>query len=725
MTDTSALLPFVMRHGPAIWWGVATLGIVASVAGGFAFTRWTAHRAERRRASEEAAGAILRGTLRGAGRGVQVQSVESTGPATASARWRAPGLWLETDQGRVTLEGPITVVAGTISRTVRAGIPREAHRELATQMEATNGTATTLRGLRDGDDVVASGHLESIASPEPSAYRESAPTLVLRPGGGASIRLTARRPRAPKERPPYASIAVLSLVLALAGWKFADAQGDRWQRECSSGREGASIALSNTHACALMMATPGERDVGSLIYALRNTSTHDAQWRRTVVAVGVAGARCADTIDLLASDEQFADVVTVARACHLPRLEYRALAQLGRFEEAADVHVPYQPGVVDLPSPEVYIAARRWTDAAGALDAAREATRTETDDPERQPLLDAKLAHYSCAADLARFYGGDTTALGRIRATYATPSGAACAAAVYELSSAAERASFAADRDRPRSLEQQLALTHLQLADDPAGGTLVASPSDAVRAPLDAYFDLPFVWLMKTRTAPPSTSVELAWAAVAATYDARYADGIALAKRAVAAAAIEDAGRFPRHADLEYLAGSIALYTPITSDPILVAPAAPKQALGEWNFHGGHVQLRSRTVTADTYLGPESTLADALRAAMNGDGTKLVEVMSAKYSWWHDIDAMAVLPRVTNTREQIATLLETHRSTDSGRTWYGSRKLFEVAARAIQRRGVLALAGRAESAAAWDAIYRRYDRVLSDRKRLVMLMVVP
>jgi hypothetical protein len=49
--------------------------------------------------------------------------------------------------------------------------------------------------------------------------------------------------------------------------------------------------------------------------------------------------------------------------------------------------------------------------------------------------------------------------------------------------------------------------------------------------------------------------------------------------------------------------------------------------------------------------------------------------------------------------------------------------MWQLALHAVARREGMKLAGVPEEAARWDEIYRRFDAVLEDRRRLVSLML--
>jgi hypothetical protein len=115
----------------------------------------------------------------------------------------------------------------------------------------------------------------------------------------------------------------------------------------------------------------------------------------------------------------------------------------------------------------------------------------------------------------------------------------------------------------------------------------------------------------------------------------------------------------------------------------------------------------------------------ALAAAQAGDGGPLAELMGQPYQRWQDGDVIAVLPRIRTGREAIARQL----------TWLPRQRpafapspddpssIWQLALQAVVRREAMKLAGAAAEAARWDAIYRRFDAVLDDRRRLVALML--
>jgi hypothetical protein len=163
-----------------------------------------------------------------------------------------------------------------------------------------------------------------------------------------------------------------------------------------------------------------------------------------------------------------------------------------------------------------------------------------------------------------------------------------------------------------------------------------------------------------------------------------------------------------------------ALYTPATA---LEFDLGDNSKIGSelWAHEFARLWLRRGDPIDKGYFSGHELLA-ALQAAEAGDGRPLARQIGGDLrTSWKDADVMAVLPRVRVGREALARQLAW--SMPPHVTRFDKEPLWDHALYAVARREVLRLAGATYAAASWDAIYRRFDHVFRDRRRLVALML--
>jgi hypothetical protein len=726
-------LPFLVVHG-AVVWKVALVMTTVAVFGLVALARRLAARA----AARTAVAAIERCTEPGVVRGVLGGGAVATLVAKASgglqttSDHRDDELWIETGEGKVTLDGTIRVVAGTHAAAARRGAPVGTPDPLATA--SPRPAVATLATLSPGDDVIALGQLETVAGRDETDNRTNASARVLRPLADGPITLAAQAPRSAVPRLSVFAMVALAGLTPLAGWKIEQGLGDSWERACSDAHAGDGDAPAEIpDACELACAMPDSRgDALDRIDRLvmddpyRDSATLDRLFELSMLI-----GDCDKTIDQLQHAERFQQVVSLARECGDRRAEHLGLLALGRFEDATAVSVPAGDDQDRLPSGPALILAGRWSEAAAAAD--QHAATIKPGSPAEQESVDLAVMSYRCLAELLRFDGGDTGAVARTRALAAGAHGAVCVPALAEMVPASERAAVLASTDVPLFFGKVL-LHKLAGFAGGSGETFENTAAEAVLAQpddLDAAMEGVSVWLAETAPplpadASPRARVNLErWQAVAATLGGDIAAARAHAARAAATlATLSGSAATERDPDLyqfryaDDLPAAIALFT---NDP--VAYTIPNDDLPRqlWLHTFGRLLLRpGDPLLPGTYFGPEQKYVAALVQAAQGDGHALARYMGVRdLSWWTDADVMAVWPRVEAGRDDIARQLAW--STPEGHQYVDFHFPWSYALHAAARRSSLQLVGATDQAARWADIYKRYDDAFRDRKKLLAL----
>ena len=257
--------------------------------------------------------------------------------------------WLDCDGERVTLDGDVSIVRGTVARWKR-------------------GVRTY--ALRDGDAVIALGRMSRAANVADGAdYREAAGGWRLAPSAeAAAIQLCAGHPVAcPKPFWPIRGALVLGLVGAVAyfglGWlgnklvayrEYPVTPSD----DVSTLRAEIASALPRSREAAL------RRLASDLEYRLQ---TDEVIAQRIELARSTSD--CHYAVWLAQELERYDDAVDLSRDCD-PALAQAPLLSLGRYDEAASITDPRASFRV-----EAAIDAGRWHDAAVAVTGDRDSTR--------------------------------------------------------------------------------------------------------------------------------------------------------------------------------------------------------------------------------------------------------------------------------------------------------------------------------------------------------------
>ena len=113
----------------------------------------------------------------------------------------------------------------------------------------------------------------------------------------------------------------------------------------------------------------------------------------------------------------------------------------------------------------------------------------------------------------------------------------------------------------------------------------------------------------------------------------------------------------------------------------------------------------------------------ALAQAAGGDGGSLAQVFAHCDVFWQEYPEtlIGVLPKVKAHRHELAAALRFHRDQDM--TYSYANIPFRELADIVRYRDLARLIGDEDEAKRWQAIFARFDKVLSDRRRLIAFML--
>jgi hypothetical protein len=730
-------LPLFVVHGGLIWKlaiAVAIIAVLAVIVWSRRHNERNAARCEARGLDERTEPGLIRGTL-GGGEASTVVARRGLEPEIV-ANLRGDEIWIETADGRVALDGPIRVIAGTRASASRRGVPAETAQALAADPALAKISHARLSIVGPGDDVIALGQLETVAGTDEADNRTNASQRVLRALGDAPITIAARAARG--AAPPLSVIGAIAIagIVGVVAWRIEIALGESWEKTCWHERShylddnwtpaDAPVELSNTNACVLAAATSSRHDalsdLGEMVAynPYRDAATYDR-----IIALAELGGDCGGLITTLERDSRYDDMLVQARRCGDHSAELRALVYLGRFDEAAAVTTTTEEREHDrLPIGEVLILAGKWTEAAAMADRKSIEASERDHDPEHAEAAAMTVLAYKCLGELLRFDGGDKAALDRLRALERGPRGQTCIAALSEAVPEADRAKVLEPQDG--------GLLETDVLKDELRDFASSDPSFELTSPekllgtLDDFAGSHAglaIWL--SEVAPPlgDTAAPLArlyrerWLTVAEVLAGDLAAARDHAARAVAIQIPDDREAFMR-ADLPMLPELVAFYA---GEPVEAKMPAAELSRELWLHDFGALRLRhGDPIAKDAYYGPHESYPKALVAAVAGDGRALaVEMSDSSLSWWHDIDIIAVLPRIKLGREAVVRQLAWSAPQDQERLAF--KLPWSIATYAAGRRSALQLAGDTARAAWWNEIYKRCDAALRDRRKLVAL----
>jgi hypothetical protein len=537
---------------------------------------------------------------------------------------------------------------------------------------------------------------------------------------GALVLLWALRPRTARRWPIWTYIIAAAVtggagaaaMVGIGKWPMSTC----WRASfdvAARALEADRPELSNASSCALAAATPGNwpRALESAVRFLDRHATRDERSLRQLLAASWLRVGCEernhfDGTELTAAAHlvhrgRFDEAARRARECADRRYQHIALVAAGRFAEAAAIRVPATDKLPALPYAETLIAAGRWAEAAAALDAQRRKGDR-------------------CIAELLRHHGGDARATARLRELADRSMDRACVVARSEIEPLDERRRLLLRSERAWGLAPFRwaagAPDQGDLSDLRSAEQLLAQPEEA-----SAVHHLP--WLAASARAalpadarPAQRSNVLRWLAVAQLLDGDRATAAVTARQAADLAA-PLAGQQRALRDARFLPALVELYTSATTK-LELSPPSPER------FDPRRLLLR-RGEPFDSTPNIDEDKTAALATAQRGDGRPLARLLLKERivtSPRIDGDLLAVLPRMTVGQDAVTRYLVWFRDMHDHWAWH--TPLTYRAVRAFQRREVLRMAGATPEAARWDAVYRRHDQVLDDRRKLIPLVLL-
>lgn len=753
MEPSTQDLPVVLIYGPWIWKAVLALLVGAVLALIIALRRVRARAATRERLRNLDHGrdtdGVIRGTLGGSGDGplAITLSIVQAYENDERAHWRTDELWVETADGRVKLEGELTVELGTSGVARRNILPANLPPSLVAaanelpRVETDMFIVAKTASVRAGDEVVVRGKLERAPGTEETTHREASTAWTMRPTAEEPIRLAARRPRAIIPRMPIWAMVLVGGLTAFVGYKVMQSLGEQWREECWDRDRYAHVEgfveLDAGDRCVRSAAMPKqtERAYESLYYALQHHAHRDDRSLARLIALADKAEGCRGVLDLLEDAGRWDDMAVHARRCKLPKREYEALVAIGRYDDAAKL-----PAADPLDDNHIYtlIMAQNWAEAAVTAELRAHDYKYTKRDATSDGSLDDAALYYKCLAELFRHHGGDTRALARLRVLEADERGQVCLPALVEAAPAGERAALLAryTRDRIYGYDVRRPIETQGFIEGTSSPYEYESAERAL-VKLDDNMGLSstrIAWVAKLGTAPGKTPLvqasSLRWRAVAAVLDGDAPKAMQLAAEAVAFANTLDIRAVDLYPllDVALLPASVALYSNAIVDIDLDTAGLDRttddpelrrmRAEGRY-FRFGRLPLRAGRSISEAYFGPRDGYIEALVAAQSGDGAKLATYIG-KERWWTEGDVLAVLPRVEHHRDELVTKLRW--STNHASWRYANHSPFDLAASAAVRREMFRAGGASPEAAYWDGVYKRIDAAL-DRPRLMALVL--
>lgn len=713
-------LPFLVVHGAWLW-PVVLAALFAGIVVGIhlRLLRRARHHARVMAGSLEIGGdRCVRGELGGSPDPLaSTLCAELRGGAQELSMRRAPEVWIETSDGRILLDGPIQVIAGSRAAAARNGVPRAVStEELAAATTRAPwihrprllrrgdvGCATRL-SVDAGDEVVATGDRLERAPAGSNLYREARSVWRLVGSERMPIQIAARRPRSAALRMTFQGIAGLMLVVGLGGYGVMRGLASTWLRACDHPIDDPD-GLSNLDACSLASAMPGAWHE-ALWTLLRRVEEHPARSSRAldrILGLAELAQGCRAVVDRLFVHDRYEAAGRQAHACGLPVLERKALVLEGRLAEA--IAIPDDDPDHDTLGASLWIAGGEWRAAAEAIEARRETYARETRSSNATNTHGRRLVYYDCLAELLRSYGGDPGAPERLRKLRAGPHGDVCTPMELELAAPEKRGRLvearAAERDSDEARLFDVLAWSLGLADDysPAPYDLLLTPETQGRNALRAWLVVPDPEKLPADVTPARRAEILRWIAAAQILDGEVARAEQTARDA------RDPPRTLQQPAIPVIEAAVSLYSAHGGPKTIAPELRTRRRLG----------LRAGKPTQETLISVRYN--EALNAALRGDGDALAREMALNA--WDDGDLLAVLPWIQRGREDVIRQL----------AWSAPAPQFPYAPISVQlirsamRRTVLALAGADDEAARWDAIYRRFDAMLSDRRRAVALFL--
>lgn len=698
-------LPFLVVHGAVVW--KVLLGVLVAIIMGSRLAL-RVRRARRSAREDLAARALHLGTLE-PGR-VMIRGKLARGSVATLAQsglltdHRTDELVLDQEGARVAIEGPLRVEHGSRTKTWFWRTPRETPEPLA--KAAKPRRPSTLREVRDGDEVIVHGRLERRADGD-VMYRESAASWTLTPDtDGAWIAAATPRTRAEPLHP--VRWIVTAIVATVSSYILLHAIGHHTVKRAAKGSDEIREPLGNGDLAVIASAMPGSREKALRLLSWRvdRSAPHTEEWFQLGLKLAVVIDEC--PIDKSTHLVRLEEALATARRCGRPADVARVLAFLGRYDEvtAGDVTDSFLATVVA-------IATGRWPDAArGAELRASEALARERSEYYTEADAQRIALELRCTAMLFRSWAGDasagwpagheTSSKCRVFAALTLPVDQQAAALA-----AIDPESFATRDYMTKDIADAIRVA--------AGGAM--SERELARAGYLVVGEDPTMWLAPFALAPHASSEPQMRSRLHAKVGAlaTYRADFAMARREL------DATRRLDEDMAESLAVMLALYE---GTPVL--PPRPDHEVR--SRFSRLVDLRNgksleRNALVGAYpMACEDRLRAALETAQGGDGGPLAAVLESCNVYWNTVQnyLIGILPRVTKHRERLAAALRLYRNDIS---MFSAENLpFRFLDDVVMYRDLAHLAGDREEAAHWQQVFDRHATLLADRQKLIALL---
>ncbi|MCW5802153.1 MAG: hypothetical protein KIT31_07180 [Deltaproteobacteria bacterium] len=685
-------LPLFVVHGAIVW----KVLLVALVSVSLVFVERWRRRTERHRVVAEvearlgqvtpveAGAVVLRGRIE---KGAATTTV-TVAKREISVSERSAELLLDVGGEQVTIAGAVEVRHGSHEAP---SFFRRSHR----------------RTVNAGDEVCVAGTAARVDGANAS-YREANVKWTLVDAQIAAVRPAAR------PAPPRRVAAVTTVVLLTAVWYGAlNIVGSNALKVAIKGE--LTDSVGNLDAIAIAAAMPGSRDTALEVLERRvKTQLERSEaWLQTRLTLLDLRGDCGDArllFDLLRLEEALA----AARACGDSALATRALAFLGRFEEAWNAsrrdEDPYTIATLAF-------ATARWNEAAGALDA----LAVQADQRERSPGYTGADAAFAvtrlrCFAALVRTFGGAPNAIASVPgAANSAPCEMYAALARPPHEQAAALAAIVPVGVSQTTLDQLRAL-----AGDASTLADIVGISDTLVFEMLPH---PFMWLAARQLEANLVMHKSARLRLIDKHAALlvHRGDLANARQQLAEARTLDPNFLPL--DSEEVA--LALVDPTAPMPTQVRWMHP------WIADAYAIRVGRPWRSEGLSDCPERTKV-AIERAQAGNGTDLAAALRECHQLdWHTIRPvlLGVGPRIKHGRDEVARVVrlifdESSSLVNASRSLANERNTFRYLPNVAGHRNVARLLGDEEEAVRLQTILDRYAAMFADPQRLLAFLLL-
>jgi hypothetical protein len=544
-----------------------------------------------------------------------------------------------------------------------------------------------------------------------------------------SIVIAARAPMTKVVRPGLIVLGLVIVMSAFVGYKAESLFGDSWRETC---RAGVDRELTNSNACVMANAMPDQGGaLDTLLEQLDRKPTPSEAALQERIVLSRLVEDCHASLSRLERIDRPELAIEEARRCGDYQAEEVALAELGRFGEAAAVPSQLTGFRTDVRG-RILVMAGAWRPAAAYAEARATDLRSQPTeaDPDRRDQIAGAIVGWQCIAALMQYYADSSeTSAARIRELASGPHGERCVPELAEIGTDEERARVLGGNHDPgpswRAFEVERQLAGLGTTyNEGMPALLLQGSSDGSGMTYG-----PAIWA--ARLTPPLAET----AEVGARFnDATQRLAIAVWMRDFAAAhryadrAIELRGEQLTGYDAQFTSlfhPMIDLYTAKTPLDLPPPPAHDDQEVDDslahvWRFMTAHLAMRHGDSFDTATFVVTREMQTALTAAQHGDGAALAGTLDDDGTT-APLDLIAVLPMVKTHREELVRALP----------WMpGSSRIldyrfpFATAQYYAERRTMFELAGDAINAKRAGEIFERYVAAFHDHRRLVALSLL-